>query len=396
MSRNMNDKRRLLESLEYIDDAMISDTLSRVKTDVGKPSEVKRPIVWVKQVAVVAACALLLGAVIPVVNYVSNNPSFGGIGAGNGPTETTEPKIETTEVIEETEPIPEETEFLPDEHGSEGLLYMINEGGATASFIGWGDCQDETVYIASVYEGLPVTQMIFFELREQSKKLEEIRLTNPDYREATIIPDMFTFPNIKHVVIPDSIEYVEAGVINQCDSLESLHIGAGVNDIDGSIFFNGERGRNFNRITVSPENQYYTEKGNCLIRVKDKVLICGFANSVIPDDGSVEVIGSHAFFHKPGLTSVVIPEGIIRIMNLAFSDNNELTSLSLPASLKTMWASIWGAPALTEVKFAGTVKQWKSFANKNSSWIMDSSLTEVICSDGVVEVKFNNFGELVE
>ena len=45
MSLNMNQKRRLLESIEYIDDAMISDTMSRVKTDAvtaGMPSKGKR------------------------------------------------------------------------------------------------------------------------------------------------------------------------------------------------------------------------------------------------------------------------------------------------------------------------------------------------------------------
>lgn len=397
MSRNTNEKKRLLESLEYIDEGMLSDTLSRVKTDVGKPSAVKRPIVWIKQVAVIAACALLLGAVIPVVNYVSNNPGFGGFGAGDQPEATeTEPPIETTATIEETDPIPEETEFVPDEHGTPGLRYMINEDGATASFIGWGDCQDETVYIASVYEGLPVTKIVFYELWEQQKRLKELLLTNPDYVEQTIAPDDFTFPNIKHVVIPDSVEYVEAGVINQCDHIESLHIGAGVNDIEGGIFFNGERGKNFNCITVSPENQYYTEKGNCLIRIKDKVLLCGFANSVIPDDGSVEIIGTVAFFNKPGLKSVVVPEGVVRIMNGAFLDNDELVSVSLPSTIKTLFVSFGDNPVLTEFKFAGSVKQWTNMSKNWANWISDTSLTKVICSDGEVELKFDNRGNLVD
>ncbi len=400
MSLNMDQKRRLLESIEYIDDAMISDTMSRVKTDTvtaGMPTKGKKHVIWIKQIAVLAACALLLGAIIPVVNFVSKNTNpFSGFGAGANPgVEETEPKVETTAALEETVPPttePEETEFVPDEHGTPGLRYMINEDGMTASFIGWGDCTDEKVYVASVYEGLPVTQMIFYELREQQERLKK---ENAPF-EQTIAPDDFSFPNIKHVVISDSVEYVEAAVINQCDHIETLHIGAGVKEIKGSIFFNGERGRYFNRITVSPDNQYYTEKGNCLIRIKDKVLLCGFANSVIPDDGSVEIIGTSAFYNKPGLTSVVVPEGIIRIMNQAFVSNNELKSLSLPASLKTLWASIGGTPALTELKFAGTVAQWKSFATKNSAWIWDSALTEVTCSDGVVEVKYNQFGSLVE
>ena len=402
MSLNMNQKRRLLESIEYIDDAMISDTMSRVRTDAvtaGMPSKGKRHIIWIKQVSVLAACALLLGAIIPVISFVSKNTNpFGGFGAGANPgVEETDPKPEVTEALEETEPVETEPEeIVPDEHGSEGLRYIINEDGTTASFIGWGDFKGKTAYIGSVYEGLPVTKIVFYEVWEQQERLKELLLTNPDYVEQTIAPDDYTFPNIKHVVIPDSIEYVEAGVINQCDYIETLHIGAGVNEIKGSIFFNGERGQNFNRITVSPENQYYTEKGNCLIRLKDKVLLCGFANSVIPDDGSVEIIGTLAFYNKPGLTSMIVPEGVIRIMNGAFRDNDELVSVSLPSTIKTIFVGFGSNPVLTEFKFAGTVKQWTNMSKSWAGWIDDTSLTQVTCSDGVVELKFDSRGNLID
>jgi hypothetical protein len=261
---------------------------------------------------------------------------------------------------------------------------MINEDGVTASMIGWGECKDETAYVASVYEGLPVTKMIFIEQLEDQEK--------PDDGRESVVPDDFSFPNIKHVVISDSVEYVTAGVINQCDYMESLHIGAGVTEIDGPIFFNGERGRNFSKITVDPENKYYTEKGNCLIRIADKFLMCAFADSVIPDDGSVVEIGSTAFFNKPGLTSVVVPEGVIKIRNGAFKNNYELVSVSLPLSIKNI-SGAFGFDSLTELKYAGTVEQWNEL-NK-VGWTRDTALTHVTCSDGVVELKFNIFGSLI-
>lgn len=387
MSQNTNDKRRLLESLEYIDDGMLSDTLSRVKTDVGKPSSVKRPIVWIKQVAVIAACALLLGAVIPILSYVLSTTgtlgwNFPFASSGEG---ATDPKIENS-VLEQTES--EETELYPGELGSEGLHYMINEDGTTASFIGWGDFKGKTAYIASVYEGLPVTQIFFYEHWEQQERLKR---GEGDPNEQTIAPDDFSFPNIKHVVIPDSVEYVEAGVINQCDYLETLHIGAGVNKIVGGFFFNGERGQNFRSITVSPENQYYTVKGNCLIKIESKVLLCGFADSVIPDDGSVEIIASPAFYNKPGLTSFVVPEGIVKIYGSAFLSNHELTALSLPASLESIRSGsvLFDNEALTEICFAGTVEQWNAFDIQIPSRLKDRDPVKVICSDGVVEVRFD-------
>ena len=405
MSLNMNQKRRLLESIEYIDDAMISDTMSRVKTDAvtaGMTSKGKRHVIWVKQIAVLAACALLLGAIIPVISFVSKNTNpFGGFGAGANPgVEETEPKPEATEALAQTEPPvtePEETEFVPDEHGSEGLRYIINEDGTTASFIGWGDFKGKTAYIGSVYEGLPVTKIVFYEVWEQQERLKELLLTNPDYVEQTIAPDDFTFPNIKHVVIPDSVEYVEAGVINQCDFIETLHIGAGVNKIAGSFFFNGKRGQNFRSITVSPENQHYTVKGNCLIKIETKVLLCGFADSVIPDDGSVEIIASPAFYNKPGLTSVVVPEGIVKVYGSAFLSNQGLTALSLPASLESLplISDLLNNKALTEIRFAGTVEQWNSFDLFISTLLYGRDPVKVICSDGVVELKFDSRGDLV-
>ena len=397
MSLDFNQKKQLLESLDHIDDAMLSDTLSRVNTDSAVAGRAtltkKRPIYWVKQTAALVACTLLLSAIIPILSFVLR--TVGMI----PPASAEDPQSEEQDVIEQTEPeetVPDTAEIVPDEHGSEGLLYMINEDGVTASFIGWGECAGPTAYIASVYEGLPVTQIIFIEILEQKKRLEEMQLTNPDYYEQTILPDDFSYPEIKRIVIPDSIEYVQSSVLLQCTNLESLHIGAGVNNIDGSIYYNGERGRNFSRITVSPENQYYTEKGNCLIRIKDKVLLCGFADSVIPDDGSVEIIGTVAFFNKPGLKSVVVPEGVVRIMNGAFLDNEELVSVSLPSTIKTLFGSFGSNPVLTEFKFAGTAQQWTNMSKDWYNWISDTSLTKVICSDGEVELKFDNIGRLVD
>ena len=74
MSLDFNQKKQLLESIDYIDDAMLSDTLSRVNTDAavaGRASLTKkRPIYWVKQTAALVACTLLLSAIIPILSYV--------------------------------------------------------------------------------------------------------------------------------------------------------------------------------------------------------------------------------------------------------------------------------------------------------------------------------------
>ncbi len=385
MSLDFNQKKQLLESIDYIDDAMLSDTLSRVNTDTAvagrAPARRTRPMYWLKQTAALVACTLLLSAIIPIVSYVSRTPgTLGGTSPSAGIVgETTAPQTENQYVIEETDP--EDTEFVPDEHGTPGLLYVINEDGMSASFVGYGDSTDEKVYVASVYEGLPVTQMVYVE--------RDVANFNDQNSGADNI-------YVKHIIISDTVEYVESEALNMCTNLESVHFGASVSEIKGSIYYNRDRGRNFSSITVSPENQYYTEKGNCLIRIKDKVLLCGFADSIIPDDGSVEIIGTVAFFNKPGLTKVVVPEGVIRIMNTAFGENEELVSVSLPSTIKTIFVSFCDLPALTEFKFAGTVKQWTNMSKNWADWISNTSLTQVTCADGVVELEFDSRGNLVK
>ena len=62
-------------------------------------------------------------------------------------------------------------------------------------------------------------------------------------------------------------------------------------------------------------------------------------------------------------TSVTIPDSVTSIGNYAFR----------------------GCDSLTSVRFEGTVEQWNEVV-KGNSWNSNCPFTEVVCSDGVVEV----------
>lgn len=68
--------------------------------------------------------------------------------------------------------------------------------------------------------------------------------------------------------------------------------------------------KNIESITVEEGNSLYHSAGNCLIATESKLLILGCKNSVIPDDGSVEVICDGAFADCEGLKSIHIPASI--------------------------------------------------------------------------------------
>jgi hypothetical protein len=72
---------------------------------------------------------------------------------------------------------------------------------------------------------------------------------------------------------------------------------------------------------------------NCLIKTDSKTLVVGCKNSVIPDDGSVTIIGNGAFSGCSYLTSVTIPDSGTIIGNDAFSGCISLTSITIPNSV---------------------------------------------------------------
>ena len=74
-------------------------------------------------------------------------------------------------------------------------------------------------------------------------------------------------------------------------------------------------------------------------------------------------IGGQAFFRNDNLTSVVVPENVKYIVQGAFNNCNNLTSIT----------------------FKGTIEQWGA-VNKETYWKYYVPATSVTCSDGVVSL----------
>ena len=97
-------------------------------------------------------------------------------------------------------------------------------------------------------------------------------------------------------------------------------------------------------------------------------------------------IGDDAFSKCNSLTSVTIPNGVTSIGWGAFRDCTSLTSVTIPDSVTSIGISAFrDCYSLESVRFEGTVEQWHEVV-KGNSWNYDCPFTEVVCSDGVVEV----------
>ena len=283
-----------------------------------------------------------------------------------------------------------DAEKPPEYDGSRGLLYAVNEDGKTASMIGFGSCTDEVMYVASHYNGLPVTEV-----------------KNQPYYDATYFPKDHGYGNrtVKRIVFSDTVVKIWSNVINVCPNLESVYFGANVEDIP-VMWFNGQDGKNFATVEVSPENKNYSSKGNCIVDLRTKTLIWGLPTTVIPDDGSVEIIDDFAFAPaKWNLTSIVIPEGVKVIgMNafdgcfyletvalpdsLEFVDNSafelcqSLKTLVLGTNLKAFDARAFHSAYCPEIYYKGTVGQWEAISKRvGGSGGKDVAAT-VHCTDG--------------
>ena len=165
---------------------------------------------------------------------------------------------------------------------SEGLEYWLTNGGQSYRVLGIGSCSDADIAIPPVHDGLPVTAV-----------------------GSTVFTNN---GRINSIYIPASVTNIYDSFVHGCSNLV--------------------------RLTVSPKNPVYHSAGNCIIKTEEKKVIAGCKTSVIPDDGSVTVIGEEAFYGCSGLESIVIPEGVTAIEESAFDEAFHLESISFPESLK--------------------------------------------------------------
>lgn len=341
---------RLLEAIDHIDEKFIAETekyymnAPSAKTESSYARSTRR---MVKMAVAIAACLVLLCAAIPTVTIVTENIDLFSPVKGTNESEN----INTA----------------PEYDGSRGLLYAVNEDGKTASFIGFGSCDDEEVFIASTYDGLPVVAMI-------NKAYNELGENDRVYDMAD-----YGSRHVKKLVISDTVEKINRSYFQCCPNLESIYIGASVKDMGKFWLATGLK--NITRLEVSPENKYYMSKDNCIIEIATKSLFRGCKTSIIPDDGSVTKIGIMAFSCVSGLKTIVIPDQVRVIEHSAFSHCEDLESITLPKNLETLDEDmLGGCQKLVSVDLNGltVIPDHMFYSNK--------LLSEVKGSENVTEI----------
>ena len=182
--------------------------------------------------------------------------------------------------------------------------------------------------------------------------------------------------SLSSVSIPDGLTHIESWTFEGCSSIKSINIPASVTKIGSDAFaYCGS----LETITVESDNPVYHSNGNCLIETETKILILGCRNSVIPSDGSVEVICADAFEGCSLLTSIAIPESVTEIGYGAFRGCSSLVSIIIPNSVTSIgYWTFSECTNLSSVTIPNSVTEIGYGAFENCSSLSSIIIPEVV------------------
>lgn len=179
---------------------------------------------------------------------------------------------------------------------------------------------------------------------------------------------------LRHLVIPNSITYVDEDEFCFFPNLRSVYLGRNVRHIDDWHF---RRNPRLTSLNISKDNPYIKVAGNLILTGDGKTVLRTLDNYhqcatyEIPEGvehiyerafwenpklteihlpSSAKTLGSNAFSSNPNLRSVVLNDGLESIGTQCFMECENLEHIELPSSLKTIgWGAFDDCPRLKTI-----------------------------------------------
>lgn len=132
-------------------------------------------------------------------------------------------------------------------------------------------------------------------------------------------------------------------------------------------------------------NDRYKNVDGCLIENKNKILLLGSSESIIPSDGSITSIGDYAFSGCRGLINITIPNSVTSIGSDAFFGCWSLTSIIIPDSVTNIGKeAFWGCDGLTSVTIGGGITSIEEGVFRGCPGLTDITIPDSVTSIGSV------------
>ncbi len=229
--------------------------------------------------------------------------------------------------------------------GTPGLTYSVSED-RTAHLSGLGSCTETDIVIATTYKGYKVTGIGDHALRDKAQI------------KSVVIPEGITYiderafyncTSLEHVVLPKSLRSIGGYAFSWCPALKSIDLPEGLTTLIGTAFYEtsikklyipkavteiyGIACDSLETLEIHPDNPRYRSVGNCFIDKDTKTLIQVFGQPTFPNDGSIEIIGEGAIWGRDDITELIFPEGVRHIFYSSVGRLKNLKKLHIPSTL---------------------------------------------------------------
>lgn len=203
--------------------------------------------------------------------------------------------------------------------------------------------------------------------------------------------------SLESVIFPEGLTKIYSSAFENCINLREIHIPSTLITMGelspglelGSDFGVFNNCYEYKNITVAEGNPVFYTNGNCLINKNTKTLFLASSNTIIPDDGSVTIIGTEAFEGCKSLENVNIPSCITQIYGMAFKGCSSLQSVNIPYGITTINPETFkGCTSLKSVTLPDTLTKISKAA-----FVECSSLSSVDLPESVTTLETACFSE---
>ncbi len=191
-------------------------------------------------------------------------------------------------------------------------------------------------------------------------------------------------PKLKEVEFGKNVKLISGQTV-QSKKVEKIIIHS--ENVTGITGYSFDGCTNLKEIIISESNESYKTIDGILYSKDEKELVAfpsGRTEEFIPSD-NIEIIGDRAFWGNTLLKTVNITPNIKKIGDTVFYNCTNLKIINIDNGVNEIGNNIfYNCKNVEQVNYNGKIEEWNRINKK--SWKGNSNITQVICSDGIVDV----------